>query len=219
MEADIQKQEDMLLSNPDNTMTSADLMAYLFRRDTQKNIPNLIQTKQSTLYPLLLVHYGAIIYHVAMILKAKDWDIPKNINLTGMGSKYVHIIASQQNVTKLTAMLLKKFTGKDLPRDFKLTYSESNAKEVTAQGALLSEIGRGKSLLSGTPEEFRIYGFSETKLIKYERADDPAVCKDILEAYLIKDVCDSLSTLRVVVSVYICCRSVSHNAGHCCTWQ
>lgn len=183
MEADIQKQEDMLLSNPDNTMTSADLMAYLFRRDTQKNIPNLIQTKQSTLYPLLLVHYGAIIYHVAMILKAKDWDVPKNINLTGMGSKYVHIIASQQNVTKLTAMLLKKFTGKDLPRDFKLTYSESNAKEVTAQGALLSEIGRGKSLLSGTPEEFRIYGFPETKLIKYEKADDPAVCKDILESY------------------------------------
>lgn len=175
MEEDIRRQEDMLLNNPDNTMTSADLMAYLFRRDQQKLIPNLIQTKEKTLYPLLIVHFGAILYHVSMILKEKKWDIPKNINLTGMGSKYVQIIAGQKSVTRLTALLLEKFTGKSVPEGFKLTYSEDNAKEITAQGALYRDTGLGRGLLSGSPTEFQVYGFpieEGKRRIKYQTAKD-----------------------------------------------
>lgn len=187
MKEDIERQEQMILNNPETTMTSADLMAYLFRRDLDKLIPNLIQAKEKTLYPLLIVHYGAILYHVAMILREKNWDIPKNINLTGMGSKYVHIIAGQKSVTRLTAMLLEKFTGKEVPEGFKLTYSENNAKEVTAQGALYRDTGVGRNLLSGSPTEFQVYGFpvdDGKKRIKYQAAnDEPAVKQQVLANY------------------------------------
>lgn len=182
---DIEKQENLVLQNPDSTMGSADTMAFLFRHDKQGLIPNLIQSKNSTLYPLLLVHFGAIIYHLSMILNANKWDIPKNINLTGMGSKYVNIIASQKSVTKLTAMLLEKFTKKKVPSDFKLTYSP-NAKEVTAQGALYKEVAerRGFSGISGEPEEFRVYGFNaDKKLIKFEKTELENVRKEVIEEY------------------------------------
>ena len=183
----IRKQEDMLLGNPYSTMTSADLMAFLFRIDQHKLIPNHIQTENRTLYPLLIVHFGAILYHVAMILKEKDWDIPKNINLTGMGSKYVQIIAGQKSVGNLTAMLLEKFSGKKVPNGFKLTYSEKNAKEITAQGALYSDTGQGRNLLSGDPTKFQVYGFptmSGAARIKYKTVkDDASIKEQILDNY------------------------------------
>lgn len=185
MKSDIQRLEEMVFGNPKNTMTSADIMAYLFGHDANGLVPMLIQSKSRTFYPLLLVHYGAIIYHVAMILKDKNWEIPKNINLTGMGSKYVHIIANETSMTRLTGMLLNRFTGQEVPNGFKLTFSQNNAKEITAQGALLRDFGAGRSTLIGDPVPFQVYGFSrtETGRIQYETAAKDEVRQQILQQY------------------------------------
>ena len=172
LEREIERQEKMITGRKDSHMTSADIMSFLFRNDSteQPKIPTIIRSNKQ-LYPLLFVHYGAIIYHVATILKEKNWDIPRAINLTGMGSKYVYIIHQSEDVVKhLTEMLLEHFTGKSLPDDFKLTYSRGNAKEITAQGALKRDAGANVRNIQGSPNEFCIYGAMQTEP---ERINEP----------------------------------------------
>ena len=187
MAEEISKQEKIVMGNADSNMSSADTMAFLFRNDnpTTPQIPTLIQTENKKLYPLLLVHFGALMYHVAMILKDKEWDIPKTVNFTGMGSKYVHIIADPENISFLAGMLLKKFSGKELPDGFSVTYSP-NAKQVTAQGALMRDSGAVARNLEGKPEEFQVYGASPLAFgdpIFYKDAEENSVRDQVLGEY------------------------------------
>lgn len=177
LQKEVERQEKLVTGRKDSRMTSADTMSFLFRNDSteQPKIPTIIKSNK-LLYPLLFVHFGAIIYHVATILKEKKWDIPRTINLTGMGSKYVYIIhESETVVTHLTALLLKHFTGKELPADFKLTYSKENAKQITAQGALKRDAGATTRNIAGAPKEFCIYG---ARLSDPLHPDDPLYYED-----------------------------------------
>lgn len=174
---EVERQEKLVTGRKDSRMTSADTMSFLFRNDSTElpKIPTIIKSNKQ-LYPLLFVHFGAILYHVATILKAKNWDIPRTINLTGMGSKYVYIIHdSEEVVTHLSGLLLKHFTGKTLPADFKLTYSKENAKQITAQGALKRDAGAATRDIEGAPKEFCIYG---AKLSDPVHPDDPLYYED-----------------------------------------
>ena len=93
--------------------------------------------------PVLCVHLGAILYHVAQVLTERHITIPSTIKFSGMGAKYIHIISdNESDVQDIVKMLLSAFMESlsgdkcKMPKNFKVSF-QNNAKEVTAQGAML----------------------------------------------------------------------------------
>lgn len=141
-------------------MNSSDMMAYIFSH-YENDITTLLRS--SELKRLLFVHYGAIVYHVAMILNKNNWDIPQTINFTGMGSKYLNIIAPGDVCLKtLTGKLIKKFTGKELPYDFQVLYDATTAKKATAKGAILKNSVAANHQIT-TVQQFKVLGLTNDR--------------------------------------------------------
>lgn len=117
--------------------SSADVMGYLFKYDTVFQTSAKI-TGQKNLYSLVFIHYAALMYNVARLIKKMDVDIPLNLSFTGMGSKYINLISSDTTVLKnLTKLLLQKYTGKNADKAFSIiTAGGVDVKEITAKGVL-----------------------------------------------------------------------------------
>lgn len=124
------------------TTSSADVMGYLFKYD------NIFQTSakirgQRNLYSIIFIHYAALMYNVSRLIKKMDIDIPLKLSFTGMGSKYINLMATNANTIKnLTVLLLEKYTGKKVDPAFSIISARDNSnknidvKEITAKGVL-----------------------------------------------------------------------------------
>ncbi len=120
------------------TNSSADAMGFLFKHDSDFNTSTLI-TSEPKLYSIIFVHYSALMYHVSRLIKKLGISIPEHLSFTGMGSRYINLISNNtEDVRLLSKMLLEKYTGLDAPAMFNV-YMATEAKEVTAKGALLGE--------------------------------------------------------------------------------
>ena len=88
---------------------------------------------------VMFLHYAAIIYHVANWMKVNEMPIPKTINFSGFGSKYINMLfENNKSLTIYTRVLLGKFWGNtaDFSNGFNVQFEE-NPKNVTAEGAAL----------------------------------------------------------------------------------
>ena len=88
---------------------------------------------------VMFLHYAAIIYHVANWMKVNEMPIPKTINFSGFGSKYINMLfENNKSLTIYTRVLLGKFWGNtaDFSNGFNVQFDE-NPKNVTAEGAAL----------------------------------------------------------------------------------
>lgn len=149
------------------TNSSADAMGFLFKNDSVFGTSNLI-ANQANLYSMIFVHYSAIMYYIARLIKKLHINIPENISFTGMGSRYIRLISTNvDDILGLTRLLLETYTGLKAPSHFKV-FMESESKEVTAKGALMGaqlndsfQIPHGK-LLKGID-----FGFNSDSPLTY----------------------------------------------------
>lgn len=115
---------------------SSDVMAALFSNDSRFKTSVLIRQNQN-LKSILLIHYTAILFAAGRLLKQFDTGIPKILSFTGMGSKYLSLICTDpKRLTAFTAQVLKQITGCEVPFEFTVDMHYTDAKEVTAKGAL-----------------------------------------------------------------------------------
>lgn len=120
--------------------SSADVVNYLFSGECGKQMgwesnyfADII--KQSEVGGVLVVHFSALMYYLANVIKIDKLDTPKIINFTGMGSKYINIISPEKNQIEDIIRYIFKYVGLVDADDVTVSLEE-NPKEVTAIGAL-----------------------------------------------------------------------------------
>lgn len=128
-----------------NAVSSADIMSYLFSHDADNNSPTQVSqaiTRSTDMMKVVITHFSGIMYYLAMVLDTCDLEIPANITFTGMGSKYIKLIANDEDsignfVSKIFAYYGKLSDNKKLKvANVKIMFAE-NPKIVTAQGGLI----------------------------------------------------------------------------------
>ena len=170
--------------------SSADLMSYVFRYEDEFKYINEIRNSKNKFLPILCIHLGAILYHVAQVLTEKDIVIPSTITFSGMGAKYIRIISDndddiQDIVKKLLTVFISSMTkdGRcDIPDEFKVSF-QTNAKEVTAQGAMLVNHRSLNEIGGYTEEALCVYGVDTMTDSELRSEDVPALKDDVLETY------------------------------------
>ena len=169
---------------------SSDLMSYIFRYDSEFNYCSYISMNTDKFIPILCIHLGAILYHVAQVLKAKSIEIPSTITFSGMGSQYLHMISSEQQdiediVKKMLSTFINSMSKKgeviNMPKGMKVVF-QAKAKEATAQGAMLVN-HPSLGVINGYSEEsLCVYGV-ETQKKQLIYADASSYKKQVIEEF------------------------------------
>ena len=162
--------------------SSSDLMTYVFRYDNEFRYVDYIKKSNDKLMPILCVHLGALLYHVAQVVKETGITMPTTIMFSGMGAQYIRIINDNPDDIKIIVdKLLSTFLGQEMPRGFKVQFQE-NAKEVTAQGAMLVGHSKLSSIKDYKQEPLCVYGVdTKGKAISYE--DAPGYKEKVSDAF------------------------------------
>lgn len=165
------------------TNSSTDAMGFLFKHDSVFSTSTLI-TSEPKLYSIIFIHYAALMYHVARLIKKLGVSIPEHLSFTGMGSRYINLISNDTNDVKLLSkMLLEKYTGLIAPATFNV-YMAQEAKEVTAKGALLGDSLLGNFKIPANKlQEVVDYGFDTTSNLVYGDATQDETRNYILQEY------------------------------------
>lgn len=169
---------------------SSDLMSYIFRYEDEFKYTGYIRKSQDKLMPVLCVHLGAILYHVAQVLTERHITIPSTITFSGMGAKYIHIISdNERDVKDIVKMLLSTFMESlsggeksNMPRNFKVKF-QANAKEVTAQGAMLVNHDSLQEIREYEEEPLCVFGIDKKIDEELEYADVPKFKDDVIKSY------------------------------------
>ncbi len=168
---------------------SADLMSYIFRYEDEFKYTGYIRQSKDKLMPVLCVHLGAILYHVAQVLTERHITIPSTIKFSGMGAKYIHIISdNESDVQDIVKMLLSAFMESlsgdkcKMPRNFKVSF-QNNAKEVTAQGAMLLNHNSLQNIRDYDKEPLCVFGIDKEIGDELEYEDVPKYKNDVLKSY------------------------------------
>lgn len=168
---------------------SADLMSYIFRYEDEFKYTGYIRQSKDKLMPVLCVHLGAILYHVAQVLTERHITIPSTIKFSGMGAKYIHIISdNESDVQDIVKMLLSAFMESlsgdkcKMPRNFKVSF-QNNAKEVTAQGAMLLNHNSLQNIRDYDKEPLCVFGIDKEIGDELEYDDVPKYKNDVLKSY------------------------------------
>lgn len=168
---------------------SADLMSYIFRYEDEFKYTGYIRQSKDKLMPVLCVHLGAILYHVAQVLTERHITIPSTIKFSGMGAKYIHIISdNESDVQDIVKMLLSAFMESlsgdkcKMPKNFKVSF-QNNAKEVTAQGAMLLNHNSLQNIRDYDKEPLCVFGIDKEIGDELEYEDVPKYKNDVLKSY------------------------------------
>ena len=105
-----------------------------------------------------LLFYSAIIYHVALMMKAKGLDMPRHIGFSGNGSRVVKILTEDTQLLQVfTKKIFAKIYGQDYPKDGLTIVLMDNPKEATSIGAIMADtqakIDVKKVILLGTDQQ------------------------------------------------------------------
>lgn len=107
-----------------------------------------IDNGNSAARKVVMLHYAALMYHVANWIMADaqmSAKFPAVINFTGYGSKYIEMLFGQghdADLTLYTRVLLEAFGVMNIPATFKVQFAE-NPKAVTAEGAAICALEGG----------------------------------------------------------------------------
>jgi hypothetical protein len=135
---------------------------------------------------VFLLYYGAIIYHLAKLMKVKNYEVPRFVTFSGNGAKIIKIITGGSDFSdlgKFTQVIFKDVYNIELPYviDLKL---EDNPKEITCKGGLecnnYFEIGNIeqtiKNVLIGTTDNLVIPSTS----LYYSKIKNDAIINSVL---------------------------------------
>lgn len=110
---------------------ASDVVTYLFSKPKEYHFADSI--RQSPIASVVVVHFAALIYYLANIIKTDGLEPPACINFTGMGSKYIDIIIGSNEELLHIVKAIFKYVGVE-PSNLMIT-REKSPKEVTALGA------------------------------------------------------------------------------------
>ena len=87
---------------------------------------------------VFLFYYGAIVYHIAKLMKEKNYESPRYITFSGNGARIIKIIAGGSDLTDLsefTKVIFREIYNGELSNNIELKL-EDNPKEITCKGGL-----------------------------------------------------------------------------------
>ncbi len=116
---------------------SSDVFNEIFN-NVDRDIYNNIFIRARHMRMLFYLHYTALVYHCAQIMKRLDLSAPRYITFSGKGSLYLNFLTGGSNLKQLeqlTAVLLEEVTGQRIPANFKMIQA-SKPKEATANGGV-----------------------------------------------------------------------------------
>ena len=124
---------------------STEIMAFFFSLAANKETRNVIDFGQMLAddkkgkYAIILF-YVAIIYHIANIMKAKGYPMPRHITFSGNGSKILSILSTNEStLERFTKIVFEKIYGAAYPQDGLTIIRPENSKESTCKGGVILE--------------------------------------------------------------------------------
>lgn len=95
---------------------------------------------------VFILFYSAIIYHIAQIIKAQDFPLPRHIAFSGNGSKILRAITpNPEDLASYTKRMLEKLLGRSYDKKLEIIGLEnsSNPKESTCKGGMFANGSEG----------------------------------------------------------------------------
>lgn len=153
-----------VLKSLEEKKVSTDIIAFFFSLASNKETHNVIDFGQMLSddkrgkYAVILF-YVAIIYHIANIMKAKGFPMPRHITFSGNGSKLLNVLSTNDNtLERFTKIIFEKIYSKAYSVDGLTIIRPSNSKESTCKGGIIlapfrsqdySQINNMKTILLG----------------------------------------------------------------------
>lgn len=164
--SEIKKAEIESVLNKED-LSSADFISYLFTHDNDINDPFRFSqaiASSTEMMRIVITHFASLIYYVAIILDTAELKIPRLINFTGMGSKYIKLISDDDATLGLLISKIFSYYGKLVGNDeligIKVAVNfEKEPKLVTAQGGLIMDSRSAKNHL--IPDNCFCHGYKD----------------------------------------------------------
>lgn len=137
-----------LTSTFDNILrreVSTDVIAFFFSLDSNKTIAdneipvdfNKKLAADEKLKYAFIVFYGAILYYVASMMKAKGLDLPQNIAFSGNGSKTINVLSTDSSVIdRFARMIFEKVYGRKYEDSSLHVILDKEPKLATCKGGI-----------------------------------------------------------------------------------
>lgn len=159
-----------VLNSLDSKKISTDIIAFFFSLASNKevlkekveiNFGKMLADDKRGKYVVILF-FVAIMYHIANIMKAKGFEVPRHITFSGTGSKVLNVLSTNPNtLERFSKLIFEKVYGKPYSEDGLDIIRPKDSKESTCKGGILanpfqsqdySEIKTMKTILLGTDE-------------------------------------------------------------------
>ena len=134
-----------VLESLENKKVSTDIIAFFFSLASNKETNNVIDFGKMLAddkrgkYAVILF-YVAIIYHIANIMKAKGYPMPRHITFSGNGSKLLSVLSNNDNtLERFTKIIFEKIYNEGYSTDGLTIIRPSNSKESTCKGGVILE--------------------------------------------------------------------------------
>ena len=153
-----------VLKSLEEKKVSTDIIAFFFSLASNKETHNVIDfgkmlaDDKKGKYAIILF-YVAIIYHIANIMKAKSYPMPRHITFSGNGSKLLNVLSTNdKTLERFTKIIFEKIYSENYSADGLTIIRPSNSKESTCKGGVIlepfrsqdySEINDMKTILLG----------------------------------------------------------------------
>lgn len=134
---------DSLQNVQDNR--SADLASFFFSLSQNKDVTaktdalnfNRMLEDDEDYKIVFVVFYGAIIYHMAKLMKEKNLGFPRHIAFSGNGSKIINVLSpDKSNLEEFTKKIFEKVFECNYDKDGLSIIMTDNPKEVTCEGSI-----------------------------------------------------------------------------------
>ncbi len=97
---------------------------------------NAILRRDTDFKIAIILFYTAIVYHVMLILKTKNLDMPRVIAFSGNGSKVLRTIGNDRTLADFTRHILELVFNRVNPNGLTVDSAGNNPKEQTCRGGL-----------------------------------------------------------------------------------
>ena len=175
---------------------SREMISFLFELENSGRYAKLLPVSFSSMLKededfkiLFIVFYGAVIYHLAQLMRATGIEMPRHILFSGRGSKVINIADGStrlESLTVLTQKIFEKIFQKSAAHIELVQYEQP--KEITCKGGLLSDtdvdIDTIKKVLLGTGQHTMI----PEKSVTYPDIDDRMLARVLAEVEQFIDV-------------------------------
>jgi hypothetical protein len=120
------------------------------QKKTNLNFNDML-AKDDSLKIIFLIFYTATVYHIAKIMKIKNFKMPRYLAFSGNGSKVLRILTNKTTVLAQLAKLIfeKVYEMPYHEDDLEVIMDQDSPKEVTCKGGLK----RSNSLNFDTPDD------------------------------------------------------------------